>query len=71
MPENPKGFFDTALDTFLTLGVAGLVSSDGPVELIVDICLSGTDHLEQYIQHRASSLLHELFWSHKLGFGYF
>lgn len=31
-------------------------------ELVVDICLLGTEHAEQQIQHRSSSLLHELFW---------
>ena len=34
------------------------------VELVTDICLSATGHAEQNIQHRASSLLHELFWAH-------
>jgi hypothetical protein len=32
-------------------------------ELVVDVCLSGIEHAEPSIQHRASSLLHELFWS--------
>lgn len=32
-------------------------------ELVIDICLLGTVHAEQYIQHRSASLLHELFWS--------
>ena len=33
------------------------------VELVTDICLSATGHLEQNIQNRASALLYELFWS--------
>jgi len=32
-------------------------------ELVTEICLQGTEHAEQYIQMRASSLLHELFWT--------
>lgn len=32
-------------------------------ELVVDVCLKSCDHPEVYIQHRASSLLFELFWS--------
>ena len=31
-------------------------------ELVVDICLLGTVHAEQYIQNRSGSLIHELFW---------
>lgn len=33
-------------------------------EVVTDICLAGTEHAEQYIQHRAGSLLNELFWAH-------
>ena len=33
------------------------------VELVIDICLAATGHLEQSIQYRASSILHELFWT--------
>lgn len=32
-------------------------------EVVTEICLHGTEHAEQYIQQRAGSLLHELFWS--------
>ena len=32
-------------------------------EIVVDICLLGTEHAEQYIHHRSASLLHELFWA--------
>lgn len=75
-----RSFFDQALENILSLGLPGFVTTDGPrvtegmkfpnlkphwlAELVVDICLSGSDHAEQKIQHRASSLLHELFWSH-------
>lgn len=31
-------------------------------ELVIDICLIGVVHAEQYIQHRSASLLHELLW---------
>lgn len=77
-----RSFFDTAMDTFVSLGLPGFATTDGPsandvvsmpilkphwlAELVVDICLSGTEHAEQKIQHRASSLLHELFWSHSV-----
>ena len=33
------------------------------VELITDICLSATSHVEQNIQHRAAALLYEMFWN--------
>ena len=33
------------------------------VELVTDICLSATGHLEQNIQNRAAALLYELFWT--------
>lgn len=33
------------------------------LELVIDICLSATGHVEQNIQHRAAALLHELFWT--------
>lgn len=32
-------------------------------EIVVDVCLLGTEHAEQYIQHRSASLLHEMLWS--------
>mmetsp|Transcript_5966 Transcript_5966/g.9423 ORF Transcript_5966/g.9423 Transcript_5966/m.9423 type:complete len:3872 (+) Transcript_5966:128-11743(+) len=74
-----KSFFDQSLEVYLSLGLPKFVTPDGPntnaslavprlkphwlAELVVDICLAGTDHAEQKIQYRASSLLHELFWS--------
>ena len=33
-------------------------------EICIDICIFATGHAEQNIQHRASSLLFELFWRH-------
>ncbi len=33
------------------------------LELITDICISATGHVEQNIQHRAAALLYELFWT--------
>lgn len=75
-----RSFFDVALEKFGSLGMPGFATVDGPnandlviipplrpqwlSELVLDICLSGTEHAEQKIQHRAASLLHELFWSH-------
>ena len=71
-------FFNDALKTFLSLGMSSFTDAIGPTdksvvfpimkphwlaEIVVDICLSGTEHAEQFIQHRAASLLHELFWS--------
>ncbi len=35
-------------------------------ELVTDVCLAASGHTEQSIQHRASSLLCELFWMHQL-----
>lgn len=32
-------------------------------EIIVDCCVQGTEHTDQYIQERSASVLHELFWS--------
>lgn len=74
-----KSFFDQSLEMYFSLGLTKFVTPDGPstnaslvfprlkphwlAELVVDICLAGTDHAEQKIQYRASSLLHELFWS--------
>jgi hypothetical protein len=77
-----RSSFDVALETLVSLGMPGFATADGPnandlvklpplrpqwlSELVLDICLSGTEHAEQKIQHRASSLLHELFWSHSV-----
>lgn len=33
------------------------------VELVVDICLKGTEHVEAHIQQRSASLLYELVWT--------
>ena len=73
-------FFSEALEKINRLGLSDFTSSEGPVrkepikiprmkphwlsELCTDICLSATGHAEQNIQHRASSLLFELFWRH-------
>lgn len=32
-------------------------------EVVVDICLLGTEHVEPQIQQRSAALLHEMFWS--------
>lgn len=75
-----RSFYDKALNVGLKLDMPGFERTEGPrnsgnvdlpslkphwlAELVVDICLSGTGHAEQKIQHRAGSLLHELFWAH-------
>lgn len=69
-------FFDNALRCFEGLRASGFADSDSGVpktippmrphwltELLVDICLLGTEHVEQYIQNRSAALLHELFWT--------
>ena len=32
-------------------------------EVVIDICLLGTEHVEPQIQQRSAALLHEMFWS--------
>jgi hypothetical protein len=71
--------FDSVVDHFQSLQLPGFAESEGPLrrnqmelpsmrphwlaELAIDLCVSGIEHAEPSIQHRASSLLHELFWS--------
>lgn len=71
-------FYDSVLDHYKRLELPDFVT-DGSfhnsevkippmrphwlVEVATEICLQGTEHAEQYIQMRAASLLHELFWS--------
>jgi hypothetical protein len=71
-------FFDDNLIQFERLGLPSLVngeegnqglSTEVPgmrphwlAEILVDMCLLGTEHAEQNIQRRAASLLLELFW---------
>eukprot|EP00978_Attheya_sp_CCMP212_P024170 scaffold75561_cov55-Attheya_sp.AAC.3 len=73
-----RNFFDESLEILETLSLSKFAATEGPVrkaaveipefkshwlaELVTDICLSATGHAEQNIQHRAGSLLHELFW---------
>lgn len=71
-------FYDKILDRYQTFQLSDIVSNDGSVrkeilvasmrphwlaEIVVDICLLGTEHAEQYIHHRSASLLHEMFWA--------
>ena len=74
-----RRFFSESLEQILSLGIPGFATSDGPVkrkaikipdrkphwlvELVTDICLAASEHADQSIQLRGSSLLHELFWS--------
>ena len=76
--RSTRRFFANAIDQLETLGMSSFSASEGPirrsavdipplkphwlVELVTDLCLSATGHAEQNIQHRATSLLHELFW---------
>lgn len=71
-------FFDNILERYQHFRLPDFVTSDAGVrkdvlvasmrphwlaEIVVDICLLGTEHAEQYIHHRSASLLHELFWA--------
>jgi hypothetical protein len=72
-------FFDDILTQYSNYNLPEFVVNDVPVlidatmippirphwlaEIVVDICLFGTEHAEQYIQHRSASLLYELLWS--------
>ena len=74
-----RQFFSRSLEQFLNLGMSNFAASDGPVnrkvfeiperkphwliELITDVCLASSEHADQNIQLRGSSLLHELFWN--------
>jgi len=78
--EETIRFFDHAILQLEEFDMSGYVGGEEPVrssslalpglqhhwlvELVTEICLSATGHAEQNIQHRASSLLHELFWAH-------
>lgn len=70
-------FFDELLDSYLKFNpqlankgeAATMFGSELPtmkphwlVEIIIDVCILGTEHAEQNIQRRASSLLLEMFW---------
>ena len=72
-------FFSKALEQLESLTMSGFTAAERSdlsssfhipplkphwlAELVTDICLAGIEHAEQYIQHRAASLLHELFWA--------
>eukprot|EP00804_Cyclotella_cryptica_P022229 CCRYP_017931-RA/>CCRYP_017931-RA protein AED:0.02 eAED:0.02 QI:5792/1/1/1/0.8/0.81/11/115/2214 len=74
-----RRFYTGVLEKITRLGLGEITSSKGPIskepitipklrshwlaELCTDICLSETGHAEEGIQHRASSLLFELFWT--------
>ena len=78
--KSTRRFFSVGLEKISSLGMGEFSSSEGPVrkeplifpklkphwlaELCTDICLAATGHAEKNIQHRASSLLFELFWRH-------
>ena len=70
-------YYDEILDHYHKLQMPSFVSSEVGrhsssipgmrphwlAEVVTDICLSGMEHVEHNIQQRASSLLHELFWT--------
>jgi hypothetical protein len=74
----PPGFFDAVLDQYSAFRLASFVGGDETdrkatldipkmrphwlSELVIDVCLLGTVHAEQYIQQRSASLLYEVFW---------
>lgn len=74
----PPTFFDAILEQYDSFRLPAFVGGDDVdrnavidiprmrphwlCELVVDICLLGTVHAEQYIQQRSASLLHEVFW---------
>jgi hypothetical protein len=74
-PRSTGKFFDDIISRYERFQLPEYVGNDGGevimpsmrphwlAEIVVDICLLGTEHAEQYIQHRSSSLLHEMFWS--------
>jgi len=78
-PNATRGFFNDVIDELESFGMSSFSGIEGPirmsavkippikphwlVELATDICLSASGHAEQSIQHRASSLLLELFWA--------
>lgn len=79
--RSTRSLFSTALEDLERLEMSSFVL-DGPVsnetveipkfkshwlvELVIEICLSATGHVEQNIQHRAAALLYELFWNTSL-----
>lgn len=72
-------FFSTALEQLESLTMSGFAAAERSdlnssfhipslkphwlAELVTEVCLAGIEHAEQYIQHRAASLLHELCWA--------
>lgn len=81
-PDLARSYFSSILEQMDRLSLPEYASADGPVnkeslsiprmkphwlaEICTDICLRGTDHAEENIQLRSSSLLFELFWRHSL-----
>ena len=71
-------FFDEILEKYKRFRLAAFVGTEGSQqqfkneipgmhphwlsEIIVDVCLLGTEHAEPQIQQRSASLLHEMFW---------
>ena len=73
-----RHFFTNALSELENLSMPNFTASEGPtgvntivpswkphwlIELVTDICLSSTCHVELSIRQRSASLLFELFWS--------
>ncbi|KAL7581257.1 hypothetical protein ACA910_006028 [Epithemia clementina (nom. ined.)] len=71
-------FFDAILEKYRRFRLPAFVGTEGSMqhfnveipamqphwlsEIIVDVCLLGTEHAEPQIQQRSASLLHEMFW---------
>lgn len=77
-PRASAKFFDDVLERYRRFQLSEFVVSERGMqkvtvfpsmrphwlaEIVVDICLLGTEHAEQYIQNRSASLLHEMLWS--------
>jgi hypothetical protein len=78
-PRASAKFFDDVLERYRRFQLAEFVANERGgmqkvaifptmrphwlAEIVVDICLLGTEHAEQYIQNRSASLLHEMLWS--------
>lgn len=78
--DSTRRFYSRVFEKINRLRLSEFTSGEGPMskvdipippmkshwlaEICIDICIFATGHAEQNIQHRASSLLFELFWRH-------
>ena len=77
--RSSRHFFTTAMSELENLSMSDFTAAEGStcsntvqiptwkphwlIELVTDICISSTGHVEPEIQQRSASLLFELFWS--------